>query len=106
MEFKLYICLRCGKSIKSTSSFPRYINAYKNLIYLLSCQPLNSAAILKYNTTSHLDFLSKSNKENIRLGTFNNSKQKIRPENLNNNQKDIKPTDKNKQRSAYLNWML
>lgn len=93
MEFKSYIYPKYGKSVKFTSSLTKHVNAYKNLITLLSCQPLNSTLILEYNTTSHPNFLLYNNKEVINLRIFKNDKEKIRPADINMNKKNIRLID-------------
>lgn len=70
------MCPKDEKCVRSTSSLTRHINACKNLITLLNCQLPNSTLILKYITTSHLNFLLDNSKENISLEVLNNSKKK------------------------------
>lgn len=93
MESKSYTCLRYRKNIKSTSNLTRYINACKNAITLPNCQILNSTLVLKYNKTSHSNFLLNNNIKNISLEVSKNGKKKIRLANIDNNKKDIRPAD-------------
>lgn len=65
----------------------QHINAYKNPITLLCCQLLNLVSILKYNTTSPMDFLSDNNKKDISLKILNNGKKIIRLADINNKKK-------------------
>lgn len=70
-----------------------------------NCEIINSALILKYNTTSHLKFLSDKKKKYISSGASNNGKKKIRLADINNNKKDIRPADIYKQKPATPNWI-
>ena len=93
MESKSYVCPRCGKGVKSTSSLTRHINSCKIPITLPSRQPSTLAPILKYNTTNHPDLPSDNFEEDISPRALNNGKKRIRPADIDNNKKDIKPVN-------------
>lgn len=77
IEFRLYTCPKYRKCVKFISNLTKYINTYKNLITLPSCQFLNSTTILKYNTTSYPNFLLNKTKENTGSEALNDSKKKL-----------------------------
>ena len=106
MESRLYVCPRCGKGVKSTSSLTRHVNACKIPISLLCCQSSNPDLVLNYNTTNPLDSPSDNNKEGITPEISNHSNsEKTRPANIGNDKEDIRPVDIDKQRPATSNWM-
>ena len=105
MESRLYTCLRCGKSVKSTSGWTRYVNACKIPLTLPSCQPLNPKPVLDDNTTNLLDLPSDNNEENISPRALNNGKKSIRLADMDNNKEDIKPANIDKQKPATPNWI-
>lgn len=103
MKSKLYIFLIYRKSVKSTSNLTKYVNTCKNLITFLSCSYLNTTLILEYNITSHLNFSSNNNKENIGPKASNNGEKNIKPVDINNNKKNIRLVNIDKQRPATSN---
>lgn len=93
MESKLYVCLRCGKSVKSITGLIRHVNACTIPNSLPYCQSLNSKPMLNYNKTNPLDLPSKKHKQDISLKRSNNCNEKIRPANMDNNEENIRPLD-------------
>ena len=94
MESRLYMCLRCGKGVKSTSGLTRHVNACKIPISLLFRQSSNPDPVLDYNMTNPLDSPSDNNKEGITPEVSNyGDSEGTRPANIGNNEEDIRPAD-------------
>lgn len=93
MEFRLYVCQRYRKDVKSISGLTKHITACKILIFLQYCQPVNPKPVLDHNISNPLYLLSNNNKKNISLGVSNNGKKKIRLVNIDIDKKDIRLRD-------------
>lgn len=89
MRFRLYIYLRYGKGVKSTSSLIRHINTCIILITLSSRQTSKLRVILEDNTTNCLDL--PLDKKDINPRVSNHSKKEIKP--ASNDNDDIRPTN-------------
>ena len=101
MESKLYMCLRCETSVKSTSSLTRHIIACKLPIFLLYCQLSNPNLVLDYNITNSLNLSLDKNKEDITPEVSNHGDfKKIRLVNIGNDEKNIRLEDIDKQKPA------
>lgn len=103
MKFRLYVCLKYEKGIRSIIKLTRYINVCKILNFLLYCHLSNPEPALDYNTTYLLDLLSDNHKEDISLRRSNNSKKEIKLADMDSNEKDIRSVDIDKQMLATLN---
>lgn len=78
IKFRLNICPKCGKSVKSIKKLIEYINAYKILVVLTFCLLPKLKYTLKYNKTfNSLDIPLDNNKKNLRLANINKQKSAI-----------------------------
>ena len=94
IESILYMCLRYGKGVKSTSGLTRHINVCKIPISLPCCQLSNPDLVLDYNTTNPLDLPLDHNQKGITPEVSNHGDlEGIRLANIGNNKKDIRSAD-------------
>lgn len=88
MESRLYVCLRCGKNVKSINGLTKYVNVCKIQIILLYYQPLKLTLILENNMNNCPNLPSDNNKENISPKESNYGKEEIKS--TGNNNEDIR----------------